>query len=224
MASREGPKVGATLDVKSLESWLWDAACQIRDRSTPRKFKDYILPLIFLKRLSDVFDDDVSESVTRSGTSTPHATIIDQDHALVRFDFPPREPLVVPCSKRPSASAKPLLTPSVQSLVRTRRLQGVIDTVDFNATTAGSTTRRQRPACGAGQDLGQHRLGLRDVEPDLLGRALRIPDSASSPRARDKAQASSTRQPAVARLMARILDPQPGMTVYDPCCGSAQDS
>ncbi len=48
-----------TLDLPALESWLWEAACVIRGPIDAPKFKDYILPLIFLKRLSDVFDDEV---------------------------------------------------------------------------------------------------------------------------------------------------------------------
>jgi type I restriction enzyme M protein len=42
------------LDIKTLEGWLWDAACKIRGPIDAPKYKDYILPLIFLKRLSDV--------------------------------------------------------------------------------------------------------------------------------------------------------------------------
>ena len=38
---------------------LWDSACSIRGEKDAPKFKDYILPLIFIKRLSDVFDDEV---------------------------------------------------------------------------------------------------------------------------------------------------------------------
>lgn len=44
---------------KSLESWIWDAACSIRGAQDAAKFKDYILPLIFVKRLCDVFDDEI---------------------------------------------------------------------------------------------------------------------------------------------------------------------
>ena len=43
---------------KSLESWIWDAACSIRGAKDAPKYKDYILPLIFTKRLCDVFDDE----------------------------------------------------------------------------------------------------------------------------------------------------------------------
>ena len=58
-----------TLDVKALETWLWDAACQIRGPLDAPKFKDYILPLIFLKRLSDVFDDEVRRVTDEVGES-----------------------------------------------------------------------------------------------------------------------------------------------------------
>ncbi|MGC1719004.1 MAG: type I restriction-modification system subunit M N-terminal domain-containing protein [Isosphaeraceae bacterium] len=48
------------LDVSELENWLWEAACTLRDPLDAPKFKDHMLPLILLKRLSDVFDDEVA--------------------------------------------------------------------------------------------------------------------------------------------------------------------
>ena len=42
---------GRVLDLSALETWLWDAACQIRGPLDAPKFKDYILPLIFLNRV-----------------------------------------------------------------------------------------------------------------------------------------------------------------------------
>jgi type I restriction enzyme M protein len=51
---------GRSLDVGTLETWLWDAACEIRGPLGAPKGKDYSLPLIFLKRLSDVFEDEVT--------------------------------------------------------------------------------------------------------------------------------------------------------------------
>jgi type I restriction enzyme M protein len=43
---------GNELDIKTLETWLWEAACKIRGEIDAPKYKDYILPPIFLKRLS----------------------------------------------------------------------------------------------------------------------------------------------------------------------------
>ena len=53
------PKVAAA-NSKSLEFWIWDAACSIRGAKDAPKYKDYILPLIFAKRLCDVFDDELT--------------------------------------------------------------------------------------------------------------------------------------------------------------------
>jgi len=47
------------LGLPALESWLSEAACVIRGPVDAPKFKDYILPLIFLKRISDVFEDEI---------------------------------------------------------------------------------------------------------------------------------------------------------------------
>jgi type I restriction-modification system DNA methylase subunit len=64
------------LEVSSLENWLWEAACVIRGPIDAPKFKDYILPLVFLKRLSDVFDDEVNDL-------GENAKFVDKDHDLV---------------------------------------------------------------------------------------------------------------------------------------------
>jgi len=47
------------MDIKVLESWLWEAACKIRGEVDAPKYKNYILPLIFLKSNSDVFEDEL---------------------------------------------------------------------------------------------------------------------------------------------------------------------
>ena len=52
---------------KSLESWIWDAACSIRGAKDAPKYKDFILPLVFTKRLCDVFDDEVNR-IARSAS------------------------------------------------------------------------------------------------------------------------------------------------------------
>jgi type I restriction enzyme M protein len=45
---------------KSLESLIWDAARSLRGAQDAPKYKDFILPLIFVKRLCDVFDDEIN--------------------------------------------------------------------------------------------------------------------------------------------------------------------
>ena len=55
------------LDINTLESWLWEAACKIRGAVDAPKYKDYILPLIFIKRLSDVFEDELEKEAKDFG-------------------------------------------------------------------------------------------------------------------------------------------------------------
>ena len=78
----------AELDITTLENWLWEAACKIRGDIDAPKYKDYILPLIFLKRLSDVFEDEVLYlSSDYSGRDLAEG-ILREDPALVRFYIP----------------------------------------------------------------------------------------------------------------------------------------
>ena len=62
---------GRRLDIKALETWLWDATCRIRGPLDAPRFKEYILPLVFLKRLSDVFDDELSTATGGVANHTP---------------------------------------------------------------------------------------------------------------------------------------------------------
>ena len=67
-----------------LETWLWDAACAIRGSTDAPKFKDLILPLVFFKRLSDVFDDEFATHVRNTEMKPQPREIIEADlaHAL----------------------------------------------------------------------------------------------------------------------------------------------
>ena len=76
------------LDIKTLETWLWNAACSIRGTVDAPKFKDYILPLVFVKRLSDVFEDEIKRLSEEFGDGKTALEIVSKDHSLVRFFIP----------------------------------------------------------------------------------------------------------------------------------------
>ncbi|MEZ4522219.1 MAG: class I SAM-dependent DNA methyltransferase [Thermomicrobiales bacterium] len=207
------------LDTSLWETGLWDAACEIRGAMDAPKFKDYILPLIFIKRLSDVYDDELDHLANEFGDRDFAATLAEQDHKVVRF--------FVPESARWSTIAQKTtgigehLTDAVRDLSRENpRLQGVVDVVDFNATTAGQRIVDDTRLAALVQVLGQYRLGLDDVEPDVLGRAYEyLLRKFAEGQGQSAGEFYTPRE--VGELMARILDPQPGMEVYDPACGSA---
>jgi type I restriction enzyme M protein len=80
--------LGNELDIKTLETWLWEAACKIRGEIDAPKYKDYILPLIFLKRLSDVFEDEIMKLSADYGGRDVVEELLKGDHSLVRFYVP----------------------------------------------------------------------------------------------------------------------------------------
>src|SRR5439155_26445721 len=91
--------------------------------------------------------------------------------------------------------------------------------VDFNATAAGQRLLDDGPLAALVQELSHYRLGLNDVEPDILGRAYEyLLRKFAEGQGQSAGEFYTPREVGV--LMSRILDPQPGMTVYDPCCGS----
>ncbi|MEZ6131162.1 MAG: class I SAM-dependent DNA methyltransferase [Planctomycetaceae bacterium] len=225
---------GRALDLPALEQWLWDAACTIRGPIDAPKYKNYILPLIFLKRLSDVFDDEVTHLAAEFGDRGTAAKLVEQDHKLVRFYIPPIARWEVIAEKKwnelrkaKDKNAKDCgvgehLTDAVRAVARENpRLSGVIDVTDFNATTAGQRIvddGRLGSLVNVLSD-GRYRLGLDDVEPDILGRAyeylLRM-----FAEGQGKSGGEQFTPTQVGIVMARILDPEPGNSVYDPCCGS----
>ena len=206
------------LDITTLENWLWEAACKIRGDVDAPKYKDYILPLIFLKRLSDVFEDEVLYlSEDYSGRDVAEG-ILREDPALVRFYIPEKarwEEIA-----RQTTNVGEYLTDAVRTIARENpKLQGVVDIVDFNATAAGQRIISDDKLRILIDTLGRYRLGLKDVEPDILGRAYEyLLRKFAEGSGQSAGEFYTPREVAV--LMSYILDPEPGEEIYDPCCGS----
>ena len=136
------------------------------------KFKDYILPLLFLKRLSDVYQDELERLGDEFGNyETARHVVEDQGgHELVRFYIP--EAARWRTIQTITTGLGEHLTDAVRAVARENpRLQGAIDIIDFNQTTAGQRIVDGQRLAALVQILSRHRLGLDDVEPNMLGSA-----------------------------------------------------
>jgi type I restriction enzyme M protein len=67
------------LDISTLENWLWEAACSIRGHIDAPKYKDYIIPLIFYKRLCDVYEDEIKKLSEELGNEEVVRRLVSQD-------------------------------------------------------------------------------------------------------------------------------------------------
>ena len=227
---RQQPTIHST---KPMEQMLWDAACSIRGAQEAAKFKDYLLPLLFLKRLSDVFDDEIDRLAEEFGDPEIAKEIAESDHDLLRFYLPPearwsvvsgREAFEWPVDQhgRPRDIGE-RLTRAVRAVVRYNpSLSGVINLVDFAAERNGERDINPARLAAVVETFSdpRYRLGLADVQPDFLGRAyeylLRKFAEGSGQSAGEFFTPTE-----VGFLMAHLIRPRPGETCHDYACGSA---
>lgn len=225
-----------TPSTKSMEQMLWDAACSIRGEKDAAKFKDYLLPLLFLKRLSDVFDDEIARLAEEYGDRDTALEIAEDDHELLRFYLPPEARWAVISGRQPyewpnDDQGRPThpkdigehLTKAVRAVVRQNpSLSGVIDVVDFAAERNGERDINPAKLREVVETFSnsRYRLGLADVQPDFLGRAyeylLRKFAEGSGQSAGEFFTPTE-----VGFLMAHIMRPRPGEECHDYACGSA---
>lgn len=226
----------AVPSTKPMEQMLWDAACSIRGEKDAAKFKDYLLPLLFLKRLSDVFDDEIARLSEEYGDRETALEIAEGDHSLLRFYLPPearwgvisgRDDYDWPLDDK-GETTKPKdigehLTKAVRAVVKQNpALSGVIDVVDFAAERNGERDVNPAKLRGVIETFSdaRYRLGLADVQPDFLGRAyeylLRKFAEGSGQSAGEFFTPTE-----VGFLMAHIMRPRPGEDCHDYACGSA---
>ena len=188
------------------------------------EFKEYIFGALFLKRASDVFDEErrqVIEGQIALGRS--------QAEAERRADDPDfyTDAFFVPAEARWPRLRDELhhqvgdgLNKALAALEdHNPSLEGVLQHIDFNRRvgTTTVTDRKWRDLIG---HFSKYRLRNEDFEfPDLLGAAYEylIRDFADS--AGKKGGEFYTPRPVV-QLMVRLVDPRQGMAVYDPCSGS----
>ena len=233
---RRATRAASAPSTKPMEQMLWDAACSIRGEKDAAKFKDFLLPLLFLKRLSDVFDDEIARLAEEYGDRATALEIAESDHSLMRF-YLPREARWAVISGREwyewplddkgrSTAPKDLgehLTKSVRAVVKQNpSLAGVIDIEDFATERNGERDINPAKLRGVVETFSdpRYRLGLADVQPDFLGRAyeylLRKFAEGSGQSAGEFFTPTE-----VGFLIAHLMRPRPGETCHDYACGSA---
>lgn len=228
-ALRMPPARDEQLDIPALETWLWDAACAIRGATDAPRFKDFILPLVFYKRLSDVFDDEVARHAADFGGEEVARAIIAQDHTdalregrkpIVRFFVPADYHWERVRNHGANGRLGEFVTTAMRETARLNPdLQGVLDVKDFNERQSGQRTLDDDRLAALIEVISRHRLGLQNTEPDVLGRAYEyLLRKFAEGQGQSAGEFYTPKE--VGFLMAELLDPQPYTTIHDPTCGS----
>lgn len=223
------PSDAEHLTVSELETWLWDAACAIRGTADAPKFKDFILPLVFYKRLSDVFDDEVAHYVELYGDEDTAREVINADHTdaltngrqpIVRFYIPAEYAWRELRNHPGDGNLGEFVTTALREVARLNPdLLGVLDVKDYNERQSGQRSLDDARLAALIEVITRHRLGLGNTEPDILGRAYEyLLRKFAEGQGQSAGEFYTPKE--VGWLLAELISAGPRTTVYDPTCGS----
>lgn len=193
-----------------LESYLWGAATLLRGTIDAGEYKSFIFPLLFLKRLSDVYDEEYAEALDESGGDTTYAALPEQH----RFQIPDGAHWA-DLRKVPTDVGR-AITRAMREIERANpRLGGVFGDAPW--------TNKERLPDATLKELIEHysqvTLSLANVPEDELGVAYEFLIKKFADDSGHTAAEFYTNRTLV-HLMTQLLDVQPGNSVYDPTCGS----
>ena len=198
------------LSQKELESYLWGAATLLRGLIDASDYKQYIFPLLFFKRLSDVWDEDYSEAFEDS-QDEGYATATAND----RFTIP--EGAHWKDARDASRDVGRALLNAYQAIeaANPQRLQGVFG----NAAWTDKGQLPDETLKNLIEHFSKYPLSLANVPEDELGNSYEYLIKQFADDSGHTAQEFYTNRTLV-HLMAQMLEPKAGETIYDPTCGT----
>jgi type I restriction enzyme M protein len=215
----------AKLTQQQLETHLWGAANILRGKTAGQDYKNYILSLMFYKRLCDQWENEADEAIVEQERQQGRKFTEEQKHIFRargehRFSIPvgARWDDV----KQAGTNLGEVLTTAMRAVANANEeLRGVF-TVDWNQPAPDGSGKPLIPnevVHALIQHFDEYNLSNESVSPDVLGRAYEYLIKQFADDAGAKAGEFFT-PPEVVDTLVRIVEPQPGDTVYDPTCGS----
>lgn len=207
------PKVEMT-GVQNLYNYLYAACDCLRGPVGHESFKDYITPLLYYKRLSDVWDEEYQAALAESDQDEEYARLPEQHRFVIPTDCH-WEDVRARTENLGAAIVEALLMIEQANPDTLYGVLSVFPTDNFRDKNKLSDEVVRNLI----EHLSSRRLGNRDYPADLMGDAYEILLKSFADESKAQAGEFYTPRPVV-KLLVRILDPKPGERVYDPACGS----
>ena len=195
-----------------LESYLWGAATLLRGYIDAGDYKQFIFPLLFYKRLCDVYDEEVAEALAESGGDEEYAHFAENHRFRIPGDAHWN------CTRNCAVNVGKAIQESLRAIETANpdRLHGVFGDAQW--------TNKDRLPDHMLKELIEHfssqTLSLANCPEDEMGVAYEFLIKKFADDSGHTAAEFYTNR-TVVHLMTEILEPQPGESIYDPTCGSA---
>ncbi|HOY33480.1 MAG TPA: class I SAM-dependent DNA methyltransferase, partial [Bacteroidales bacterium] len=199
------------MNKKELEDYLWGAANILRGMIDAADFKQYIFPLLFFKRISDLWDEEYQQALDEGGGDMDYASFAENH----RFQIP------MGCHWEDVRKKTIDVGASLQ-----KALTG-IEKANFemlhDVFGDAQWTNKRRMSDEKMLDLIEHfsqmKLTVAEVPHDIMGEGYEYLIKKFADDSGHTAAEFYTNR-TVVKLMTQITNPQPGESIYDPTCGS----
>ena len=196
---------------QQLESYLWGAATLLRGTIDAGDYKQLIFPLLFYKRVCDVFDEETQAALTESGGDKDFAAYRENHRFQVPLDAHWRE------VRQAAKNVGQTLQSGMRAIETANpdKLYGIFGDTQW--------TNKDRLSDAMLRDLVEHfstlELSVANLPEDELGQGYEyLLKKFADDSGHTAAEFYTNRT--VVHLMTELLDVQPGESVYDPTCGS----
>lgn len=196
---------------QNLEKYLWGAATALRGTIDAGDYKQYIFPLLFFKRICDVYDEEFEKALEESDGDLEYAAFAENHH------------FIVPENAHWKTVRETTTNVGIAIQDAMRAIEKANPETLYGIFGDASWTNKNRLSDETLTNLiehySQHKLNLENVPDDQLGNAYEYLIKEFADDSGHTAAEFYTNR-TVVKLMTMIMDPQPGESVYDPTCGS----
>jgi type I restriction enzyme M protein len=196
---------------QNLEKYLWGAATALRGTIDAGDYKQYIFPLLFFKRICDVYDEEFTKGLEESEGDLEYAAFAENHHFIVP------EHAHWKTVRETTTNVGIAIQDAMRAIEKANpeTLYGIFG----DASWTNKNRLSDETLSNLIEHYSQHKLNLENVPDDQLGNAYEYLIKEFADDSGHTAAEFYTNR-TVVKLMTMIMDPQPGESVYDPTCGS----
>ncbi|WP_350627998.1 class I SAM-dependent DNA methyltransferase [Pseudoalteromonas sp. CAL260-MNA-CIBAN-0059] len=196
---------------QELEKYLWGAATALRGTIDAGDYKQYIFPLMFFKRISDVYDEEFENALAESDGDLEYAAFAENHNFLIPKGAHWND------VRETTTNIGLALQNAMRAIEKAN--PDTLDGIFGDASWTNKDRLTDAMLTNLIEHYSQHKLNLKNVPDDKLGNAYEYLIKEFADDSGHTAAEFYTNR-TVVKLMTMIMDPQPGESVYDPTCGS----